>query len=223
LNPIKGDRKDANVTAFRSFLIELDVGTIKEQLGTITHLGMPFSAQIFSGNKSVHTTIVLDEDLKDEKTYRTIIEWIFRIVPLVDKNCINPSRCIRIPGAYRKEGKQRLINIGKRVTHKELFAWLNQYEHLRPQTKKKKEIIPGQANPDRLSPWCQRMLATGMEFKNGRNKGWFSVGVDFAKAGYEEEEAISFLMNYFQEEYDFKEKEFLTSIGSAFKFVREGK
>ena|ERR1035437_215623 len=101
INPINGFRRDNNVTAFRSFLIELDIGSIKDQLGTIAHLKMPYSCQVFSGNKSVHTVITLAEDLPDEKTYRVIGNWIFNIVSMCDQNCKNPSRSCRIPGAYR--------------------------------------------------------------------------------------------------------------------------
>ena len=99
INPINGFRRDSNVTAFRSFLIELDIGDIKTQLNTIKYLKLPFSAQVFSGNKSVHTAIVLEEDFPDEKTYRNIGNWIFNIVSSCDQNCTNPSRSIRIPGA----------------------------------------------------------------------------------------------------------------------------
>src|ERR1019366_3311143 len=63
VNPIKegSSRSDVNVSAFRTFLIEIDVGTLKEQINTLNHIKMPFSAQIFSGGKSMHTAIVLDE------------------------------------------------------------------------------------------------------------------------------------------------------------------
>ena len=149
LNPIKGWRRDVNTTAFRSYLVELDVGSIKEQLGTIEHFKMPFSIQVFSGNKSV---ITLDEDLPDEKTYRMIGNWIFNIVNMCDPNCKNPSRSVRIPGAYRGPGKkQRLIKLNGRISHKDLFDWLGQYEHLRPKVREKKPIPEGEADYSRLS------------------------------------------------------------------------
>lgn len=224
INPIKGFRCDKNVTAFRSFLVELDIGSTKEQLTTIKRFGMPFSAQVFSGNKSVHTVITLSEDLKDKRDYSDIANWIFNIITLADKNCANPSRGARIPGAYREPNKkQELISINRRITHKELFSWLNQYEHLRPRAKEKRIMLPGQADYSRLSPWARGMLTKGMEFKIGRNQTWFGLAVDFALAGFSEDETIDNLGKHFVEEHDFKEKEWLASIRSAFKYVSEGK
>lgn len=224
INPINGWRRDNSVTAFRSFLIEIDTGTLKEQLGTINHFKMPFSAQTFSGNKSVHTVITLDEDLPDEKTYRSIANWIFNIVTMCDQNCKNPSRSVRIPGAYREPGKkQRLIKLNKRVTHKELFDWLNQYEHLRPKAREKRESIPNQADFSLLSNWARGMMKKGISFERGRNLTWFALSVDFAKAGYTEDQTIEVLNKNFSEEHDFKEKEWLTAIRSGFKHVSDGK
>ena len=225
INPINGHRRDSNVTAFRSFLIEMDAGSIKTQLGTIDHLKMPFSAQVFSGNKSVHTVITLSEDLKDEKNYRATAEWIFRIITLADSNCINPSRMVRIPGAYRDNGrKQRLIRIKERISQKELMDWLNKYEHFRPKAREKKIVSTGQADFTRLSPWARIQLTKGIDFANrGRNQTFFGLAYDLALAGFTEEKAIEMLSERFTEERDFKEKELLTTIGSAFKKVSEGK
>ena len=102
INPMKpnSNRLDSNVSAFRTFLIEIDSGTIAEQINTINHLNIPWSIQIFSGGKSIHTAITLTEDIPDEKKYRYLATWIFNIVTMADKNCINPSRGIRIPGSY---------------------------------------------------------------------------------------------------------------------------
>ena len=223
INPINGFRLDSNVTAFRSFLIEMDIGDIKSQLNTIAHYGVPFSAQIWSGGKSVHTVITLDEDLPDEKSYRLLGKWIFNIITYADKACANPSRMVRLPGVYREPGKkQRLIKINKRVTHEELMYWLNQYKHLQPVIKVKPKV-EGTADYSRLSPWARVMLEKGIVFREGRNKTWFALAVDCAKAGFSEDDTVVLLGTKFQEESDFKEKEWLTSIKSAFKYVAEGK
>jgi len=222
INPINGWRRDESVTAYRSYLIELDFGTIKEQLGTITHLGLPFSAQIFSGNKSAQTIVTLATDLPDEKTYRSIGNWIFNVFSMCDQNCKNPSRSTRIPGAYREPGKkQRLIKLNGRVPLKELMDWLNRYEHLRPRAKEKKVVPTGKADFSRLSPWCRAMLVKGVDFKNGRNQTWYAIAYDLALGGFSEDAAIEILTERFVEEHDFKEKEFLTTIRSAFKKVGE--
>ncbi len=224
INPINGYRRDEKVTAFRSFLWEIDTGSIKEQAGYLKHLEVPLSAQIFSGNKSIHAVTVLDEDLSDEKRWRYLCLWGLNILKMCDDNCKNPSRSTRIPGAYRESGKkQRLININRRISHKEFFDWLNQYPQCQPRVRKRKAALPGQANYDLLSAWARGMLTKGLEFKNGRNQTWFALAVDFAKAGYSEEQAIEELSKHFSEEHDFKEKEWLTTVGSGFKYVSEGK
>src|ERR1035437_5479321 len=107
INPIQGFRKDSNVQKFRSFLFELDTGSTKEQLGYFKHLKLTTSCQIFSGNKSVHALIVLDQDLPDEKTYRELYVWALSILTMCDRACKNPSRSVRIPWAYREPGKKQ--------------------------------------------------------------------------------------------------------------------
>jgi len=220
LNPIKGSRLDSNVTNYRSFLIELDVGTLKEQINTIKHLKMPFTAQVFSGNKSIHTVITLDEDLKSEAQYRLLAKWIFAIITTADDHCENPSRCVRIPEAYREPGKkQRLVELRKRVTHAEFFAWLNKWSHLAPKPKEKKVIPEGEGDYDKLSTWAKYQLKNGIVFKNGRNQTWFALAYDFALAGYSEDHATAELSKHYQEERDFKEREWLGAIASAFKSI----
>jgi len=222
INPINGFRKDENVTAFRSYLIELDVGSIKDQLGTIAHFKMPFSCQIFSGSKSVHTATCLNEDLPNRKMYDFIGDWIFNIITMADRQCKNESRSIRIPGAYREPGKkQRLISLKERVSHEELFKWLNTYEHLKPKPVEKKIIPVGQADFSKLSPWARAMLTKGINFKNGRSNGWYGLAYDLGLAGFSEENAVEILSQRFVEEHDFKEKEFLRTIQSAYEKIRE--
>lgn len=222
INPIFGFRKDSNVTAFRSYLIELDVGSIKDQLGTLEYLKTPYTAQIFSGSKSVHTAICLSEDLPDRKTYDFIGEWIFNIVTVADRQCKNESRSIRIPGAYREPGKkQRLIRLKERVSHEDLFYWLNQYEHLKPKPVERKVVPEGQADFSKLSPWARSMLTKGVTFRNrGRNQTWYGLAYDLGLAGFSEENAVEILSQRFVEEHDFKMKEFLRTIQSAFEKIR---
>ncbi len=221
INPINGFRRDENVTAFRTFLWEIDVGSIKEQIGYLAHSKVPISAQVFSGNKSVHAVTVLAEDLPDEKTYRYLDVWALNILTMCDDKCKNPSRSVRVPGALRDTGKkQRLISIGERVPIKDFMDWLMKYEHLRPKVREKREIPEGEPDFDRLSPWARGMLSNGIQFRNGRNQTWFGLGVDFALAGYSEEQTIDILGRYFQEEHDFKEREWLVTIRSAFKYEK---
>lgn len=220
LNPIKGFRNDLNVYRHQTFLWECDVGTIASQWDYFHSLGVPYSAAIFSGNKSIHFLTVLDQPI-DAKLWRLLCLWGLKIGTLFDQNCQNPSRCVRIPGATRLDtgNVQKLLKLGNKVKLDDFMNWLNKYEHLRPKVREKINDLTNVRNPDKLSSWALKQFRKGIDFKKGRNITWFSLACDLCKSGYSEEEAIEILETYFEEEHDFKEKEFLLSIGSAFKYI----
>jgi len=219
LNPIQGFRSDINCKAYRNFLIEMDIGPLKDQLDYIKKLGMPYSACVFSGGKSLHFLISLDTDLPNEKVYRKLAIWILSIAALSDQNCQNPSRSIRIPGPEREPGKfQKLVEIKGPVKLSDLANWLSNYPHLKP---KEKERRPRSENADfaKLKPWVIQRLINGLDPTKGRNKQWFSIACEFALSGYNEYDTIEILSRFFNEENDFKEREWLTTIKSGFKYI----
>lgn len=222
LNPIKGFREDINCTAYRSFLIEMDYGPIPEQLAYVKKLGMPYSAAVFSGNKSVHFLVTLDTDLPSEKVYRLFSEWILNVATLADPNTKNPSRSIRVPGAYREPGKlQELMEYNGLVKINDLVTWLNKYPHEKPKERVAR-VVSENPNLDRVKTWVCKALRDGIRPPN-RNKQWFTVGVEFALAGYSEDDTMDVLKAYFSPDNDFKEKELETTIKSAFKYAYERK
>lgn len=227
LNPIQGYRNDDNCYKYRNFMMEMDDGTIPEQIGYLLKLGVPHSAMIFSGGKSIHTLIALEEEVPSEKTYRFLAEWILNIATLVDRNIKNPSRCIRIPGATRDNGnKQRAYFMGKRVKLADLMAWLHQYDHLMPKErvkKRRKDIDASFDDLSNLSYWARDQILNGFKFNKGRNAGWFALGYDFALAGYNEDATVDFLALKFVPDHDFKEKEFELAVRKGFKQALEAK
>lgn len=221
LNAVKGFRNDQNITCHRTFLWEADVGTIANQYAYMQTIGIPYSAAIYSGNKSIHFITVLDEPI-DAKTYRPLFKWGNAIGTLFDWQCGNPSRCVRIPGTIRPDtGKeQKLIELKSRVKLDDFMAFLNKYEHLRPiEREETKNNLTNKKDYDKLSQWAIRQFKDGIDFSNGRNAMWFSLACDLAKSGYPESEAIEILEQYFLEEHDFEYKEFLTAINSGFKHM----
>jgi len=224
INPIKGYRNDEACTSFRTFLFEQDTGGLKQQLDHLKALRMPYTATIFSGNKSVHTLVTLDKDL-DEKTYRNLYLWALNISSLFDQNCKNPSRSVRIPGVIRPDTgkKQRLLEIKDRVKVEDFLAWLNRWEHLKPQERVKKENLTNVANYDNVSKWAKKQLSVGIDFSKGRNKAFYALAMDLALSGLSEDDAIELLDRYYVEERDFKRKEWLTTISSAFKHAESKK
>lgn len=221
LNPIKGFRNDASCTAYRNFLIEMDFGPLAEQLSYIKRIGMPYSACVFSGNKSLHFLISLEEDLPSENVYRLFSEWILNITTAADQSTKNPSRSIRIPGAIRDTGKQRLVELKGKVRLKELVEWLNNFPVAKPVKKERKKFNEGDFDPDRLSKWVLDRLNYGLEPNKGRNQQWFAIGCEFCLAGYTLDDTINLLSEYYVEENDFKRREWENAIKSGFRYIRD--
>lgn len=225
LNPITGWREDANCVAYRNFLIEMDYGPLAEQKAYAEAIGLPYSAIVFSGNKSLHFLISLDTDLPNESVWRTMAEWTLAIATAADQNTKNPSRQIRIPGAFREPGKKQLMVENRGPTKLADFsAWLAKHPNAKPRPPEKREIS-GTADFSKLKPWVQRQMAqlklgTGsVGSKHGRNKEWFAIACEFAIAGFSEDDTMEILSEYFNPDRDFKEREWKTSIKSAFKYI----
>lgn len=227
INPIKGDRGDRNVTAFRTFLVEIDEGDLYQQKKYIEDLKMPYSVCIFSGNKSLHYGITLSEDLPSEDMWRDINEWILAVVSKADQQTKNPSRGIRFPDNIRKDGKglrQQLIDIKQRVDLELLFDWLDFWPELNPRLKKaisKKNIIPADAGRG-IPWWIMEKLKDGVGSKGNRNTEWFKVAASLAQKGYDEEGITDALRFFFLPDYDFTFKEWGDIIKSAVKRVERG-
>lgn len=220
LNPIRGWREDLNCTAFRNFLIEMDYGPLAEQLAYAKTIGLPYSAVVFSGNKSLHFLISLDQDLPNENVWRTLAEWTLAIATAADQNTKNPSRQIRIPGAMREPGKQQLIVENRGPTSlKDFSEWLAKHPGAKPRPPERREIS-GTADFSKVKPWVSKRLQDGnIGSKQGRNKEWFAIACEFAIAGFSEDDTMDILAEYFNPDRDFKEREWKTSIKSAFKYI----
>ena len=220
LNPISGWRRDENTTAFRSFLVELDDGSLKDQHEYVKSLGLPYSACIFSGSKSLHYAITLDEDLPDEETYRFIIEWILKIVSKADQKTKNPSRSIRFAGNIRKEtGKEmKLLEMKGRVKFQDLMAWLSRHPKEDPRNNIKMKT-EDRENPGIMGVplWVWGKLNNGIDESKGRNNEWFGIFREFSKAGYSCQEIIDSLEEYFVPDRDFRLSEWKTTAKSACK------
>ena len=218
LNPIKGWRLDENCTAYRNFLVEMDIGPLSQQLSYIEKMEMPYSAAVFSGGKSLHFLISLDRDLPDQKTWRLIAEWILKICTAADQMTKNPSRSIRIPGPKRDESRQILARFKGPVAFSDLRKWLERHPDAKPKPRVKK-VPSGKFNFDKLSPWVLKRLIEGLDPTKGRSNQWYAIGYEFSLCGYSEDSTIEILSEYFNEDHDFKEKEWLTCIRSAFEHV----
>lgn len=123
LNPMaEGGAADADVAAFRHALVEFDYddkGRIMpkdEQYAAIVASGLPVSAVIDAGHKSIHAWVRVDATDEREYTRRVQIAYEqFKGVRIDQKNR-NPSRFSRCPDALRvtdgHTDHQRLLALG---------------------------------------------------------------------------------------------------------------
>lgn len=222
LNPISGWRDDASCYKFRNFLIEMDYGPLSEQLAHIKKLEMPYSAVVFSGGKSLHFLISLADDLPDENNYRKVAEWILSIVTVADQNTKNPSRSIRIPGPKRDNSKQALVEYVGKVPNNTLGKWLQRYPHLMPKERERTPFTGDKRFPE-MKKWMRKALEGEFPADKGRNKTWFAIACEFVLAGFSEDDTVHVLQDYFKPDRDFKEREWKTTIKSAFKYIYENR
>jgi hypothetical protein len=222
INPIKGQRKDENVTAYRTFMVECDDMGLREQLNYIKDSGFPFSYCCFSGNKSLHFALVLDHDIPSDHIYRHTYQWILNILEKADQKTKNPSRSIRFPNVIRPDtGKQQSIYyIGERISLEKLSEWLNKFPHKMPEVLSRPRGRSQTPNFEGIKPWVAQSLIIGIHNMEGsRNQRWMSIGCEFALNGYDLDSTIYYLEQFFQEQSDFKQREWLTAVKSGWNYA----
>jgi hypothetical protein len=217
INPIKGPREDANCTAFRSFMVEMDDGSLREQYAYVSAMRMPYSAVVFSGGKSLHFIVTLTEDLPSLDTYNFVATWILKIMEKADQSTKNPSRSVRFPGTMRDGKQQKLLEIKSKVTFSELTHWLNKFPGHKPVIQKKTVASPKEADLLLLPEWVQNELTFGIDETKGRNNRWFAIAYECGLQGFSEDDTIIMLEYFFNEDRDFKRREWLTTIRSGLR------
>jgi hypothetical protein len=115
--------------ALRNLLIEIDENMSPEdQMKFYQGKLLPMSTVTFSGRRSVHVVICLEEALPDLHTYRQYHYAICRALSSKpDFNC-DPKKTTKLPGRYRLTARgtaeQKLMYLGKRVNRDFLDTWL---------------------------------------------------------------------------------------------------
>jgi hypothetical protein len=123
MNPVcKDGASNDDVTAFRHVLVEFDRDTGGEviakdvQFGAIVSSGLPVTAVIDSGNKSIHAWVRVDAPDAGEYRRRVDMVWDWLEGLSLDKKNKNPSRLSRCPGGWRtvdgEKRQQHLIALG---------------------------------------------------------------------------------------------------------------
>lgn len=141
-------RADLNVTSFRNFLFEIDVLPLDDQLKIFKSSKIPFNSLVFSGGKSIHAILSLEDGLSlDPHTiigvdsYKEVWERMAAqinrearilgydpsVKSFVDSSCKNPSRFTRFPGFLRNgEMEQSQIFLSPiRLDHENFYSLLD--------------------------------------------------------------------------------------------------
>ena len=112
-------RKDENVSSMRNFIFECDNSSLKEQAERIVFYiknKTALNRVVFSGNKSLHCRITINEEPEDTYHYK----WLWSRMNdkffggLADRACANPARLTRKPNGVR-------IKNGKKVVQKLIY------------------------------------------------------------------------------------------------------
>jgi hypothetical protein len=214
INPLKGDvRNDDNVTAYRTFLVEIDDGKLSDQKKYIDDSGLPYSLCIFSGNKSLHFAVTLDHDLPSHELYTMHAEWILNTLPKADPLTKNPSRSIRFPGVIRPNAKmQALVENRGRISYDKLMAYLSKYPEAMPKPEVDEDFEALPNNKTGMAKWVVLGLKNGFDMSKGRNASWFAIAYEFGKCGYDLETTFEALEPMYTREVDFNEREWQATI-----------
>lgn len=136
INPLRESRKDLNVTEFRNFLFEMDNMPLEQQHTIIEASKVPLTSVVFSGSKSYHVIISLEQPLyakphtvEGVNAYKAAWKSIASYLATewgisqkeFDTSCQNPSRFSRFPGHVRDNGnEQKQVSIGALWTSERL-------------------------------------------------------------------------------------------------------
>lgn len=215
-NPNTPRRADVNVICLRNILIEIDCMPLRDQYKFITDSGLPYSTCTFSGSKSFHFIISLENPCGNLKEYKELVERIYKALnkqsKVIDTSCKNPSRLSRMGDSIRDNGKpQNIIHVGSRINNAILESWL--LNNCPVEQPKQKVFIPQQQGE--LSPWARVTLMKGITEEGKRNQLCFRVGCEFARGGFDLEVAVSKI----SERTSLSENEVYQAVRSAYASV----
>lgn len=208
INPLQTSRADHNCTAYRNFLIEFDSISLEDQRKKIEELKLPFSTCVFSGGKSYHYILALEESLGSLEEYKVMAKAILSKVSGADQSTCNPSRFSRAPGAMRDGKEQSLVEVRARISKTELQNWLGPLPtppiHTKLTTRGHKV----------LSGFTNHFLMFGAA-EGERNRRLFSAACDMLRAGYSTDEILDRVSGA----VDLDKKEIVATIHSALKTI----
>lgn len=136
-------RADLNVIKFRNFMFEMDSTPLDVQMEVLTGCGIPWTGIVYSGGKSYHAILSLENGLKVDchtldgiSEYKKIWDRLRAKIEFsaggmgydvkVDVSSKNPSRLSRFPGSVRDNGNvQSVVYIGTRISEENFNSLLD--------------------------------------------------------------------------------------------------
>jgi hypothetical protein len=199
INPLKDKRLDANVTAHRNFLIEMDQPGLglEDQMAIAEKARLPWSVAVWSGSKSVHFIVSLEKPL-DEKTWRAWAAAMIKAIPGADQSTKNPSRFSRLPGAYRADKKsiQKLIAVKGRRPNELVAKFLE--PHLIEKQNNFRALynqLRGLSGIQSAHPMTKAFIAGTHPCHMGRNNALFRSACDLKDCGLDETALLEYLLS----------------------------
>lgn len=190
-------RADANVIKYRNILIEMDDLSLEDQVKVIKESNFPYSTATYSGGKSIHFIISLEDPVATISEYKRLVERVQQalggkgVVDLANKN---PSRLSRFPNVMRqdKDKFQKLLKIQGRIKFSVLNEWLL--------SRGVPEQVESTYVPDMTISKDKHMSGFTMNFimmggvPGERNQSLFKAACDLARCGYELDECFDMLI-----------------------------
>jgi hypothetical protein len=193
-DPAKPRRADKNVICYRNFLIEFDKMPLEEQQTYVETIKLPFSTCTFSGGKSYHFIISLEEPLQDAKQYAIMAARLQKAVVCADKATKNPSRLSRTPGALRDGIEQTLIACGDRIPFQLVDNWIKSKIGYTMRQKKPKKLPQDSEMSPIIRADTKKFLEEGAE-EGGRNPAVFKASCDLFRCGHSFDEVYEMVYN----------------------------
>jgi hypothetical protein len=215
INPLTERRADLNVTARRNFLVEIDSLPLAEQLMYVSSIELPYSTCTYSGGKSYHFIVALEESVTSDE-YARLVRHLLGAVSKADASTKNPSRLSRLPGALRPDTnvEQKLIQVNERIPNKQFKDWLAQY----PAPKEfKLTTRNGFRKVEPLFASTQRVLVFGIGPKGTRYTNVFKAAANLCGALWSIEDASRAI----NEVVDYKGKDSDVQPGDVDKIIQE--
>jgi hypothetical protein len=168
---VNGWNKDNNSKRIDCIVIEFDGIELVSQMQVINESGVPYSFAVYSGNKSIHFFIILQDAISESKmkTYRKGLGTIF---PDADKSVLSRLNAfVRFP-INKKNCFQPLLGISKGLVKNTSFdEW---YQNEIEKTKEKSTESDLYGNPNSLFDFLNKNIE-GRYCYNPDRSCWYKI------------------------------------------------